>query len=74
MARADANRSGNLRSLVHLVDAEFREMPGIRLTCAQAQRLWQMSPEQCRRVFDELVSAGRLERDAAGRYCARRSC
>ena len=51
-----------------LVDAEFREMPGMRLTEAQVRRLWNLSPAECGTVLKELVDAGRLFRDASGRY------
>jgi hypothetical protein len=48
------------------VRAEFLEMPGLRLTLAQAARLWGMSPDLCQRVLDELILAGFLRRTAAG--------
>jgi hypothetical protein len=65
----------NLRmgGTARIIDAEFREMPGMRLTPAQAQRLWHLSPDECSRVLDTLVSAGRIARDERGRYCAPRS-
>ena len=56
---------------------EFLEMPGLRLTLAQASRLWNASPEDCQRVFDELIADGFLCRVAdlylradIGRCCA----
>lgn len=39
---------------------EFLEMPGLQLTCRQAQRLWGLEPEVCASLLDELVQAGFL--------------
>ena len=33
-----------MEALVQRVRGEFREMPGLRLTFAQACRLWQLDP------------------------------
>ena len=51
-----------------IVDAEFREMPGLRLTLAQAQRLWHLSSEDCADVLNYLTRKGRLQRDRTGQY------
>ena len=51
-----------------IVYAEFREMPGLRLTLAQAQRLWHLSSEDCADVLNYLIREGRLQRDRAGQY------
>jgi hypothetical protein len=37
------------------VEAEFREMPGLRLTCRQAQRLWNLDQLVCESVLAALV-------------------
>lgn len=42
--------------------AEFREMPGMCLTTAQAARLWQLTPAQAQELLRELVKAGFLVR------------
>lgn len=42
--------------------AEFREMPGMRLTLPQAARLFSMDPERCGRMLAALVEAGDLSR------------
>ena len=68
MATADLRASESVGTLVDIVDAEFREMPGMRLTCAQARRLWNMSPAVCREVFGRLLKAGALDKDETGRY------
>ena len=59
--------------LVQIVEADFREMPSMRLTHAQAQRLWNMSQRDCAQVLESLLSAGRLVRDRAGQYCVPRT-
>ena len=48
--------------------AEFREMPGMCLTTAQAARLWQLSPDRAEELLSELVSAGFLVRRDGQRY------
>lgn len=57
--------------------AEFLEMPGLSLTLAQASRLCGASPEDCQRVFEELIGDGLLRRNGdlyvradSGRRCA----
>ena len=55
--------------LEHLIDRvreEFREMPGLRLTPAQATRLWGLEQEKCRAVIDVLVAAAFLRWTPAG--------
>ncbi len=39
---------------------EYLEMPGLRLTQAQAQRLWGLEPAVCNEALDYLVAAGFL--------------
>jgi len=51
-----------------IVRGEFTEMPGLRLTRAQAQRLWAMDPAACDAVLDALVDAGFLRRTREGVY------
>ena len=46
-----------LERIVSRVREEFREMPGLRMTPAQATRLWGLEHEACRRVIDVLVAA-----------------
>ncbi len=50
------------------VRSEYMEMPGLKLTCAQAQRLWHMDREQCDAVFAVLVDAGILRRLPDGSF------
>ena len=48
------------------VREEFREMPGLRLTPAQATRLWGLEQEVCRQVIDALIAAAYLRWTSAG--------
>jgi DNA-binding IclR family transcriptional regulator len=47
---------------------EFAEMPGLRLTVAQAQRLCGLDRATCAELLDSLVSARLLVRGGDGRY------
>jgi hypothetical protein len=49
-----------LESVLRRVREEFREMPGLRLTPAQATRLWGLENETCRAVIERLVAASFL--------------
>lgn len=48
--------------------AEFREMPGMCLTTAQAARLWQLSPAKAEELLSDLVHIGFLVRRDGQRY------
>lgn len=50
------------------VYSEFLEMPGLRLTLPQAQRLWSLDADSCRLVLEALVDARFLEPPDAGVY------
>jgi hypothetical protein len=44
------------------VRAEFIEMPGLKLTLTQAQRLWGLDRPTCERVIEKLTASGFLVR------------
>lgn len=48
--------------------AEYREMPGLCLTPAQAARLWDVEPHEADRILCQLEAAGMLARTSAGSY------
>lgn len=58
----------DLTDLATRARAEFREMPGMCLTTAQASRLWQLSPDQAEALLRELVQAGFLVRRDGHHY------
>jgi hypothetical protein len=47
-------------ALLNRIRGEFLEMPGLRLTCEQAQRLYGLDPALCQWALDRLVDAGFL--------------
>jgi hypothetical protein len=57
-------------TLVDRVRAEFMEMPGLRLTPAQAMRLWGVDSQVCGRIITTLVGSAFL-RWAGGGTVAR---
>lgn len=50
------------------IRAEYLEMPGLRLTLAQAQRLCGVEPAVCQQVFDALVEERFLSMRPNGTY------
>ena len=53
---------------VRRIYSEYLEMPGLRLTSAQAQRLWGLEADACANVLHVLVEGGFLRRTDAGQY------
>jgi hypothetical protein len=47
---------------------DFDEMPTLRLTTAQAMRLWDLDGPTCRKLLDTLVEARLLGIDPVGQY------
>lgn len=45
------------------IRAEFREMPGLKLTIAQASRLFDVERNRCARALGRLVRDGHLTTD-----------
>lgn len=52
--------------VIRRIREEFREMPGLRLTPAQATRLWGLDLETCHAAIDQLVAAAFLRWTNAG--------
>ena len=61
-----ANKTGTLDrahrdgALYARIRGEYQEMPGMRLTLAQAARLFNLEPTHCALVLDVLVTEGAL--------------
>ena len=55
-------------SLLDRLRAEYREMPGMRLTRAQVQRLCGIEAATCQQMLDALVATKFLCVNAAGAY------
>jgi hypothetical protein len=54
--------------LEYRVRGEFMEMPGLRLTPAQASRLWAVDRLTSARILDGLAATGFLSRTREGAY------
>jgi len=54
--------------LLRRIESEYREMPGLRLTQPQAQRLFALRADVCARVLTALANQAVLRRDANGAY------
>jgi hypothetical protein len=65
-SRGSTDPSG--AAVIQRIEAEYREMPGLRLTLPQASRLWGLNPGQSARLLSELVNEGFLMRDTRGAY------
>ncbi len=50
------------------IQGEFVEMPGLRLTAAQAQRLWGLERDLCSSLLSSLVDAKFLEQTRDGAF------
>ena len=65
---ASPTRPPNIADVMHQIEAEYREMPGLSVTEAQAQRLWALDRTTCRRALDTLVHRGVLRRTRRESY------
>ena len=54
--------------LIVRVRGEYREMPGLSLTVAQAQRLWGLEGATCQTLLERLVETRFLRRTRHGRF------
>jgi hypothetical protein len=61
----DENRTAEL---LRVIEAEYREMPGLRLTMVQAQRLWSLDAPTCGAMFDRLITSRFLRRNHRDAY------
>ena len=59
------------RVVADRVRGEFKEMPGLALTLAQAGRLWRLDAATCAEVLAQLVSTGFLCQRPDGAFCRR---
>ncbi len=55
-----------LTDTIRRVRAEFLEMPGLKLTVPQAQRLWGVDRRTCEAVIDQLTATQFLARTRDG--------
>ena len=55
-------------ALLERVRKEYREQPTLNLTFAQACRLWQLEPGECRTALERLIAEGVLRQTADGLF------
>ena len=53
---------------IQIIRGEFLEIPGLRLTRDQVQRLWGLDDDTCHAVIIALTGAGILKQTQAGAY------
>lgn len=58
----------SLTAILDRVRGEYLEMPGLRLTQPQAQRLWGLDAQTCGRILDLLLENGFLRETYDGRF------
>ena len=58
----------DLADWILLIRAEYSESPGLQLTMAEAQRLWNLDRSRCETILDVLEAENFLRRTRAGRY------
>ena len=59
----------DLEPWCELVRSEFVEVPGLRLTPSQAQKLWGLDERTCHRVLRRLMEANYLVPTEDGQFC-----
>jgi Fic family protein len=62
------SNAGPYQQVFERIRAEFLEMPGMRLTAKQVERLAGVDRSICQSVLDDLVRAGFLSTWENGRY------
>ena len=67
-ALAAHDHDRGITPLLHRVRGEFLEMQGLRLTPAQAARLWGTDPQTSERILHGLTMAGFLLKNREGAY------
>lgn len=58
----------NVTDSLHLVQAEYLEMPGLQLTKAQVQRMWDLENQTCDALLEQLLAAHFLRQTAQGQF------
>ena len=53
---------------LRVIQAEYREIPGLKLTMPQAQRLWGLDGHVCEMLLDALIASRFLCKTSAQAY------
>ena len=64
----EARSVDNAEQMLSRICGEYLEMPGLRLTCTQAERLWGLESQVCLDLLEVLVESGFLWRAKDGAY------
>jgi hypothetical protein len=59
---------GRIEDVLRRVQGEFLEMPGLRLTTAQARRLWGLDVKMCEQLLGALVESNFLFKTRDGAF------
>jgi hypothetical protein len=66
--QASQSRSQGMSPTIRRIQCEYEEMPGLKLTEAQARRLWALDDDTCRLVLATLLERRFLRRTPTGMY------
>ena len=66
--RTKPRTTAALHELLRRIEGEYREMPGLSVTAAQAERLWGLDSTTCGFVLMTLMQRGVLKRTANGTF------
>ena len=69
-----ADEQVGMTRLLHLIQAEYRESPGLNLTKQQMQRLWGLEPRLCDELLEQLLRAHVLRPTAGGTFVSYTVC
>ena len=61
-------RDAGIQMLLMRIQSEYKEMPGLVLTEAQARRLWNLDRATCAVLLALLAEHGFLKRTPSGQY------
>ena len=64
----DTRRTELITDWLMLVRAEYLEMPGLRLTKREAERLWGLDAHMCEAILEALVAVSFLRRTRRDEY------
>jgi hypothetical protein len=68
MVTITAPAPAGLDKWIRLVQAEYRESPGLRLTKPQMRRFWNLDKETCDALLEELEASRFLRRGVGDQY------
>jgi hypothetical protein len=60
--------TGTMEQMLRRIQCEFLEMPGLRLTLAQAERLWNLDALVCESLLSALIDVQFLGRTVDGTF------